>query len=251
MEQGESDAQKAEAVSRHAAKGRWGKIGSETPAGPSSSIEPEREVLRGEHARIEETDTLASRTRPTLYSEELAEEILFRIASGQTLSSVCRDIHMPTRSTVTRWLTAACHAPAEFATRFARARDEQLAHWADEIIDVADDSSGDYIDREGRDGALMRVFDAENVHRARLKIDSRKWLLSKLRPGQYGELSRVEVKSEVEVRDSSPLSVIERARRIAYHLQRGADVLAELPAEERARLGEMPLIEGRVLNGRG
>lgn len=54
---------------------------------------------------------------------------------------------------------------------------------ADEIIDIADASEGDVIvDEDGR-----RLIDNEAVQRARLRVDSRKWLLSKLVPKKYGD----------------------------------------------------------------
>jgi hypothetical protein len=69
-----------------------------------------------------------------------------------------------------------------FSARYARARAIQYDRWADEILTIADDASGDLIQRLGKDGSTERVVDHENIQRSRLRCDSRKWLLSKLLP---------------------------------------------------------------------
>ena len=52
---------------------------------------------------------------------------------------------------------------------------------------IADDASGDRIERPGRDGSPEKAVDHENIQRSRLRCDSRKWLLSKLLPDRFGE----------------------------------------------------------------
>jgi hypothetical protein len=67
------------------------------------------------------------------------------------------------------------------------ARAIQYDRWADEILTIADDVSGDSVQRLGKDGSTERVVDHENIQRSRLRCDSRKWLLSKLLPDRFGE----------------------------------------------------------------
>ncbi len=52
---------------------------------------------------------------------------------------------------------------------------------ADELIDIADDSSLD--DFDPKTGKINQ----ESYQRARLKVDVRKWYLSKLAPKRYGD----------------------------------------------------------------
>jgi hypothetical protein len=54
-------------------------------------------------------------------------------------------------------------------------------------LTIADDASGDRIERPGRDGSPEKAVDHENIQRSRLRCDSRKWLLSKLLPDGFGE----------------------------------------------------------------
>jgi hypothetical protein len=75
----------------------------------------------------------------------------------------------------------------EFSTEYARARELCYEHWADEIIDVADDGSNDWMERTRRDGSVETVLDREHVSRSELRINARKWLLSKLLPKKFGD----------------------------------------------------------------
>jgi hypothetical protein len=57
---------------------------------------------------------------------------------------------------------------------------------ADEILEIADDSSNDTktIHKGGND---IDIENTEWVNRSKLRVDSRKWLLSKMMPKKYGE----------------------------------------------------------------
>ena len=108
------------------------------------------------------------------------------MAKGQTLREVCREEGMPPESTVRRW---AVDDVEGFSARYARAKELLHDHWADQIVEIADDSTSDWaIDERGNN----RV-DNEAIQRSRLRVDTRKWLLSKLQPGKYGERQTHEV----------------------------------------------------------
>lgn len=67
--------------------------------------------------------------------------------------------------------------------RYARAREAQIECWADETIDIADDNTRDvYETEDGRE-----VVNTDVIARARLRVDTRKWLLSKLARNTYGD----------------------------------------------------------------
>lgn len=91
---------------------------------------------------------------------------------------------MPAIATVFKWLAA----HSEFVEQYTRAREAQADTLADELIDIADDSANDYYDRPvGTEGETQRVVDAEHINRSRLRVDTRKWVASKLKPKRYGE----------------------------------------------------------------
>jgi tyrosyl-tRNA synthetase len=78
--------------------------------------------------------------------------------------------------------------------RNTRAREIGYHKMADEIIEIADDASNDYAERENRDGENVRAFDPEHVQRARLRVEARKWLLSKALPKVYGDRLNIDAK---------------------------------------------------------
>jgi hypothetical protein len=53
---------------------------------------------------------------------------------------------------------------------------------ADELLEIADDATNDFVERQNKDGHTSKVFDAEHVQRSRLRVEARKWLLSKALP---------------------------------------------------------------------
>lgn len=121
--------------------------------------------------------------RPTTYSPELVAEICKRLAEGASLVAICADESMPARSTVYEWLDL----HIEFADRYARARTRQAEHYADEIVAISDDSRADTETRIDAKGNEYEAPNTEWMARSRLRVDTRKWLMSKLAPKKYGE----------------------------------------------------------------
>lgn len=116
--------------------------------------------------------------RPSDYSQDTAAAICARLADGESLRSICRDDAMPDGSTVFRWIAA----HEEFRKQYALAREAQADTLADEILEIADDTSGDTTYGENGERA-----DTEWIARSRLRVDARKWLASKMAPKKYGD----------------------------------------------------------------
>lgn len=106
------------------------------------------------------------------------------MAEGETLNEISRSENMPAPSTVRGWVMDDRDG---FSARYARARELQAETWADEIVEISDNGLNDWVERTNQGGKAETVLDHEHVTRSRLRVDSRKWLLSKLRPGQYGD----------------------------------------------------------------
>lgn len=123
--------------------------------------------------------------RPTKYNESIVKEICSRIASGESLLQICRDKHMPSRISVHSWLLDDRYK--EFLNRYTRARELQADYIFDELLDIADDGSNDWIERETKSGRIIEVVNQEHVQRSRLRVDTRKWYLSKVLPKKYGD----------------------------------------------------------------
>lgn len=147
------------------------------------------------------------RIRPT-YSAAIAEEICDRLAKGESLKSICRDERMPDDHTVRKWVIDDYEG---FAPQYARARDIGLEVMAEETIEIADDSGLDVVMTENGPRP-----DGEVINRAKLRVDTRKWLLSKLAPKRYGDRLQVDATVSVEAMDDSELraTVMELAERL-------------------------------------
>lgn len=104
------------------------------------------------------------------------------LASGRSLTSICSDEKYPCYDTVQRML----RADEDFRKEFEIARDIYYQKAADQLFDIADDSTNDYVDRRRSDGSTVRAFDKEAVMRSTLRIDTRKWVLAKMLPKMYG-----------------------------------------------------------------
>ncbi len=121
--------------------------------------------------------------RPPIYTEELADAICERISSGESLRRILKDEGMPSIATVMRWLL---NIP-EFDNKYARARQLQAEVWADEMIDIADDATNDYMEKKNRDGdAVGYELNGENIQRSKMRLEQRRWYAEKLRPKVYG-----------------------------------------------------------------
>jgi hypothetical protein len=69
---------------------------------------------------------------------------------------------------------------------YARAKDNQADLLAEEILEIADDGSNDFMTIVKGDESYT-VENKELVNRSRLRIDARKWYAAKLRPNKYGD----------------------------------------------------------------
>jgi hypothetical protein len=122
--------------------------------------------------------------RPTKYSQELADQICEKIAtSNKGLRTICKELDITTMS-VLRWL--ADEDKKEFCVQYARAKEQQADFLAEEILEIADDSSNDTkIITRGRE--TIEVENTEWTSRSKLRVDARKWIASKLKPKKYGD----------------------------------------------------------------
>lgn len=121
--------------------------------------------------------------RPSKFTPELGALICKRMSKGRSLRTVCKAEGMPDIGTVLRWLAKEGPEWDEFRRQYARAREAMADAMSEEILDIADDGSNDtYVDDEGK-----TKTDWDVVARSKLRIDARKWLLSKVAPRKYGE----------------------------------------------------------------
>lgn len=146
--------------------------------------------------------------RPTNYSADLVDLICERIADGESLRSICKDETMPAKSTVFGWLAIPDHE--EFRTKYALAREAQTEALVDEMTEIADDGSNDWMERKDAEGAVIGWQEnGEALRRSALRISTRQWIAEKLKPKKYGS------KLALTDADGGPLTVnvVQRAER--------------------------------------
>ena len=111
-----------------------------------------------------------SRGRPSTYTEEMGNRICDKLTEGVSLRKLCMQKEFPTASTVYVWLDRF----PDFAERYARAREAATEDMLEEILQIADDDKIDPNDK-------------------RVRIDTRKWAMAKLKPKKYGDKQTVDV----------------------------------------------------------
>jgi hypothetical protein len=126
--------------------------------------------------------------RPSIFTEELADEICGLIRDGLPIREISLRDNMPPDRTIWRWLD---EKPA-FRQKYASAKEVQAERQAEELLEIADNGRNDWMERH-QDGEAGLVPDHEHINRSRLRVDTRKWLMSKMLPKKYGDKTTTEV----------------------------------------------------------
>ena len=116
--------------------------------------------------------------RPSKNTDALTEEICGRLASGEPMSKITKDAHMPDKATVYKWL----RHDDEFRNLYELARQDGAHTYASEISEIVDVEPNKTYDEHGN----MR-YDPASIAYNRLRMDARKWLAAKYLPKVYGE----------------------------------------------------------------
>ncbi len=102
--------------------------------------------------------------------------VLKLISEGKSVREICRQDEKPSLFTVYSWI----HEDKDFAEQYARATELRAENMFDEITEIADNTKGE-------------------ANRDRLRVDARKWVLSKMQPKKYGEKLDIEHGGSVTV----------------------------------------------------
>ncbi len=122
--------------------------------------------------------------RPSILNDELAEAICTRMAEGESLRAICRSEGMPALGSVFRWIAV----NEVFREQYEAAMAQRTESMFEEILEIADETSLDTISTENGDKP-----NAEWISRSRLRVDARKWMLSKMLPKKYGDRQAIDV----------------------------------------------------------
>ena len=97
---------------------------------------------------------------------------------------------MPDKVTINIWR----RKYPEFRSLYAQAKCEQIEFLTEDILDIADDSTNDWMETIAKeDQPIGYRVNGDHIQRAKLRVDTRKWLASKLAPKIYGEKQQTEL----------------------------------------------------------
>lgn len=130
--------------------------------------------------------------RPTIYSEDLADELCVKLSLGQSLRSICWEEGMPCQAVVYQWLQKF----PDFVEKYTRAREEQAETHADEIVDISDETPEIKQIKDKNGNVLDITLDSAYIAWQKNRIEARKWNASKQRPKKYGD--KVQVGGDAE-----------------------------------------------------
>lgn len=156
----------------------------EAPAENLAALVPAKQAKAS--AQGEETSpAVGVKGRPSEYTDEEGDDICAWIAGGGSLRAWCRQ-NSRAIETVYRWM----RQDARFHARYAQAHEDRADTLADEMIEIADDSAVN--------------ASIEGVAAAKLRVETRRFIASKLRPQKWGEKQTVEHVGAVNIRIGIP-----------------------------------------------
>ena len=134
--------------------------------------------------------------QPTIFTQETADELCAKLAMGESLRTACKADGMPCVSTVFNWF----RVHPKFLEQYARAKEESADAWVEEMLDIADDGTNDWVEKNDKNGDHIGwALNGEHVQRSKLRIDTRKWAASKLKPKKYGEKVTTDHTGEIKI----------------------------------------------------
>lgn len=120
--------------------------------------------------RAEPLDPRPLGRKPDPINYQIVDDLIERIATGQSIRQFCAETKMQA-ATIYGWMVRdeAIHQ------RYMRARNAQMDVWAERLVEMASDATPE-------DQAVVR-----------LRIETHKWLMSKLANNRYGDKTTTEL----------------------------------------------------------
>lgn len=133
--------------------------------------------------------------RPSEYNEKMAGKICSELASGKSLRQVCEAENMPARQTVYNWIGE----NPKFLDQYARVITIRAEIMAEELLEIADNGENDTYKIIDSGGVEIEKVNHDQINRSRLRVDARKWLMSKMYPKKYGERLDLNHSGEIKI----------------------------------------------------
>lgn len=100
----------------------------------------------------------------TTFTKEIGDAFCALVADGKSMRSICTEEPFPSRVTIFQWF----REQPEFAAAYDKARREGAHAMIDDVMDISD-------------------LDGLDPQDKRIRVDTRKWIASKVLPKVYGD----------------------------------------------------------------
>jgi hypothetical protein len=107
--------------------------------------------------------------RPTVITDEVAEAIFARIEAGESISVITKSDGFPSSRTLYRRV----ESDEQFRARFNWALMVRSELWAEQIVSISD--------------SVKQSTSMEEINAAKLMVNSRQWIVSRLLAKKYGD----------------------------------------------------------------
>ena len=156
--------------------------------------------------------------RPTVMTKEVLDRVFREMAEGASERAIFRADDMPDWSTWCKYKIKHCD-DSIFISHYAHAKELGLKVWEQDILEISDDESRDYqvstTTYEKKDGTVVTKKDVKSdntaVSRDKLRVDARKWLMSKMASKVYSDKVQQEVTGKDGAELQQPIFIIETA----------------------------------------
>ena len=147
-----------------------------------------------------------SKGRPSIYTPELADRICELIATHpKGLETLCKMYpDLPSPRIIRKWLTEP--DKSDFLHQYEISLSMRADNLFDEIIEIADSPQiGETITTKAGE---KEITQADMIQHRRLRIDARKWVVSKLLPKKYGDSTQVQNSEPLEAYQPPVIEVV-------------------------------------------
>lgn len=172
-------------------------------------------------------------------TDEIIQSILDELTDGRTMTSICMDEGMPTRRTVSRWLTA----DPDFLRRYNAATEIQADIWFEKVVDTAE---GKYDEEILSQMPEKGATESPNSHRHMLlafkeqRIKAYMYTAGKMKPTKYGANQLIEVNSRVETKTTT----VTRIELVAPEIDASGKAMKAISKEV---MKSLPIIDHKAL----
>lgn len=104
---------------------------------------------------------------------------------GFSLRKCLREKGMPESHTFYKWI----NEDEDKLLQYARATNDRADNIFEDILHIADDVSKD-TQTVNLGEVEVETLNTEAIQRSRLRVDARKWMLGKMHPKKYGDVSK-------------------------------------------------------------